>query len=240
MERNTGLLSARAFAKASSPHGYKSTGLSLCWSRYGEDSSARRLATRRGYRRRLRGRGRERRLDERPDGEVAEAIGPRDVHPPLLRLGGDRDLVFLVPDRHDVAGVELVQPPEDVARRDRLIVREQLDEAARKADVDVAVPVVPHVDEDRAAVLTDLDLGVVGLDQAGLLRGARVRGVQELAGGDVALVPGRPDVAVEGVIDMGQAAQLGEQRDRNVDGDLARLVAVLGADVDAEPADPLE
>src|ERR687895_204479 len=39
-----GLSSSRAFSRASSPHGYQSTGLSLCWSRYGEVSFASRLA----------------------------------------------------------------------------------------------------------------------------------------------------------------------------------------------------
>ena len=50
IERKIGLSSARAFAKASSPHGYQSTGLSLCWRRYGDVSRARRLAIRGGYR----------------------------------------------------------------------------------------------------------------------------------------------------------------------------------------------
>src|ERR1700682_2682889 len=43
IERKTGFSSALARAKASGPHGYQSTGLSLCWSRYGLRSPARRL-----------------------------------------------------------------------------------------------------------------------------------------------------------------------------------------------------
>src|SRR5687768_11245884 len=43
MERNSGRSSARAFANASSPHGYQSTGLWACWRRYGEVSWARRF-----------------------------------------------------------------------------------------------------------------------------------------------------------------------------------------------------
>ena len=35
MERKIGLSSALALAKASSPHGYQSTGLWACWSKYG-------------------------------------------------------------------------------------------------------------------------------------------------------------------------------------------------------------
>src|SRR5512147_453361 len=42
-ESRTGLSSARARAKASSPHGYQSTGLCACCSRYGLVSRARRL-----------------------------------------------------------------------------------------------------------------------------------------------------------------------------------------------------
>src|SRR6266511_5546835 len=41
--RRIGLSSARAFANASSPHGYQSTGLSACWRRYGLVSPARRF-----------------------------------------------------------------------------------------------------------------------------------------------------------------------------------------------------
>ena len=43
MERKMGLLSRRAFSKASSPQGYQSTGLCACCSRYGLFSCARRL-----------------------------------------------------------------------------------------------------------------------------------------------------------------------------------------------------
>ena len=39
----SGLPSSRAFANASSPHGYQSTGFSRCWWRYGLVSAARRL-----------------------------------------------------------------------------------------------------------------------------------------------------------------------------------------------------
>src|SRR5215211_9286499 len=39
-----GLSSVRAFSSASDPHGNQSTGLSLCWSRYGLVSFARRFA----------------------------------------------------------------------------------------------------------------------------------------------------------------------------------------------------
>src|SRR5262245_54079353 len=39
-----GLFSARARANASGPHGYQSTGLCACWSRYGDDSFASRFA----------------------------------------------------------------------------------------------------------------------------------------------------------------------------------------------------
>ncbi len=41
--RSSGLSSARARANASSPQGYQSTGLSACWSRYGDVSEARRF-----------------------------------------------------------------------------------------------------------------------------------------------------------------------------------------------------
>src|SRR6266404_6854538 len=44
METRIGLPSERALAKASSPHGYQSTGLWACWSRYGLVSRARRLS----------------------------------------------------------------------------------------------------------------------------------------------------------------------------------------------------
>src|SRR5262249_58371917 len=44
MERKTSLFSFFAFANASSPHGYQSTGLCACWSRYGLVSRARRLS----------------------------------------------------------------------------------------------------------------------------------------------------------------------------------------------------
>ena len=40
-----GLFSRRACANASSPHGYQSTGLFACWSRYGLVSPAKRLGT---------------------------------------------------------------------------------------------------------------------------------------------------------------------------------------------------
>src|SRR3954449_486689 len=43
MERKIGLSSARALASASWPHGYQSTGLCACCSRYGETSCARRF-----------------------------------------------------------------------------------------------------------------------------------------------------------------------------------------------------
>src|SRR4051794_34467339 len=43
IDKNTGLSSARAFANASSPHGYQSTGLCACWRRYGEVSFPRRF-----------------------------------------------------------------------------------------------------------------------------------------------------------------------------------------------------
>src|ERR1051325_3644176 len=43
LERKIGLSSARAFASASAPHGYQSTGLCACCCRYGETSCARRL-----------------------------------------------------------------------------------------------------------------------------------------------------------------------------------------------------
>src|SRR3954471_9049064 len=43
IERRIGVSSSRARARASSPHGYQSTGLSLCWSRYGEVSPESRL-----------------------------------------------------------------------------------------------------------------------------------------------------------------------------------------------------
>src|SRR4051812_8008156 len=43
MERKIGLSSARARANASSPHGYQSTGLCACWSRYGDFSAASRF-----------------------------------------------------------------------------------------------------------------------------------------------------------------------------------------------------
>src|SRR5437868_12423881 len=42
-ESRTALSSARARANASSPHGYQSTGLSLCWRRYGLVESASRF-----------------------------------------------------------------------------------------------------------------------------------------------------------------------------------------------------
>src|SRR5258705_3514066 len=45
MERKIGLSSLRARSNASAPHGYHSTGLSLCWRRYGECSAASRLGT---------------------------------------------------------------------------------------------------------------------------------------------------------------------------------------------------
>ncbi len=44
MERKMGFSSFLAFAKASSPHGYQSTGLWACWSRYGLFSRINRLA----------------------------------------------------------------------------------------------------------------------------------------------------------------------------------------------------
>jgi hypothetical protein len=44
MDRKTGFSSALAFSKASFPHGYQSTGLSLCWRRYGLFSFASRFA----------------------------------------------------------------------------------------------------------------------------------------------------------------------------------------------------
>src|SRR3954453_316497 len=43
IDTKIGLSSVRACASASSPHGYQSTGLSLCWRRYGEVSAARRF-----------------------------------------------------------------------------------------------------------------------------------------------------------------------------------------------------
>ena len=43
IERKTGFPSAFARAKASGPQGYQSTGLSLCWRRYGLFSRASRL-----------------------------------------------------------------------------------------------------------------------------------------------------------------------------------------------------
>src|SRR3954468_23624612 len=43
IESRIGLSSSRARASASSPHGYQSTGLSLCCSRYGDVSCARRF-----------------------------------------------------------------------------------------------------------------------------------------------------------------------------------------------------
>src|SRR6266853_4997185 len=43
MERKIGLFSLRAFSNASLPHGYQSTGLCACWSRYGLVSLASRL-----------------------------------------------------------------------------------------------------------------------------------------------------------------------------------------------------
>src|ERR1700761_1976171 len=43
MDTSSGRSSRRARCSASSPHGYQSTGLSLCCSRYGEVSCARRL-----------------------------------------------------------------------------------------------------------------------------------------------------------------------------------------------------
>src|SRR5438046_1319608 len=43
MESRIGRSSARARARASSPQGYQSTGLSACWRRYGLVSSARRF-----------------------------------------------------------------------------------------------------------------------------------------------------------------------------------------------------
>src|SRR6185436_1381713 len=180
MERKIGLSSARARASASGPQGYQSTGLSLCWRRYGDDSSARRLATSGGYRRLRAGGGARRGLAGGAHREIAEALEPGDAHPPLLRLGRDRDLVVLVADRDEVAGVELVEPPDDVSRRDRMVVRKDLDESAGHADVNVAVPVVADVDEDRVAVLAHFDRGVVVLDHAGLVRTALVRGVEQL------------------------------------------------------------
>src|SRR3954469_2103745 len=42
-ESSTGLSSSRARVKASSPHGYQSTGFEACWRRYGLVSSARRF-----------------------------------------------------------------------------------------------------------------------------------------------------------------------------------------------------
>src|SRR6516165_4494371 len=42
-ERNTGLSSRLAFSNASSPHGYQSTGLLACCSKYGLFSAARRF-----------------------------------------------------------------------------------------------------------------------------------------------------------------------------------------------------
>src|SRR4051795_2991984 len=44
-DRRIGLSSARAFVNASSPHWYQSTGLSLCWRRYGLVASARRFTS---------------------------------------------------------------------------------------------------------------------------------------------------------------------------------------------------
>src|SRR4051794_38888486 len=43
IDSRIGRSSSRARARAASPHGYHSTGLSLCWRRYGEVSPARRL-----------------------------------------------------------------------------------------------------------------------------------------------------------------------------------------------------
>src|SRR6266851_3260100 len=43
MERKIGLSSRRALSKASSPHGYQSTGLWACWSKYGLFSLIKRL-----------------------------------------------------------------------------------------------------------------------------------------------------------------------------------------------------
>src|SRR5436190_18825649 len=43
MLRRIGLLSWRALAKASAPHGYQSTGLCECWRRYCDFSRARRF-----------------------------------------------------------------------------------------------------------------------------------------------------------------------------------------------------
>src|SRR5437667_626472 len=45
MERRIGLSSSFARWRASGPHGYQSTGLSLCWRRYGLVCSARRFGT---------------------------------------------------------------------------------------------------------------------------------------------------------------------------------------------------
>ena len=68
-------------------------------------------------------------------------------------------------------------------------------------------------------------------------RTALVRGVEQLPGGDVALVPGGADVAVEGVVDVGQPRELGEQRDRNREVEGARLVALGFLDLDLESLD---
>lgn len=43
MLRKMGLSSFLALSNASAPHGYQSIGLSLCWSRYGEASIAKRF-----------------------------------------------------------------------------------------------------------------------------------------------------------------------------------------------------
>src|SRR6476469_174389 len=44
IDRKTSFFSYLAFSNASGPHGYQSTGLWACWSRYGLDSLASRLA----------------------------------------------------------------------------------------------------------------------------------------------------------------------------------------------------
>src|SRR6266566_6994252 len=101
------LSSSRARARASSPHGYQSTGLSACWRRYGLVSPARRFISllspsqapalrdgRQSRRHRVEGIGLAR-------GARPEPLGGGGLGPPVVRLAGRRahDLV----DQHDVA-----------------------------------------------------------------------------------------------------------------------------------------
>src|SRR4029453_930975 len=144
-DSSIGLSSARARANASSPHGYQSTGLWACWSRYGLVSLARRLV-----------------VTESPDalwsaGEGQRAHGGRDhsaIHPDPdrgARLGvlatneGQRDRVLQAVGArgtrdgadHRVAGDDLVPALRHRIARDH-----------EAAEVSIHVSAIADADHD--------------------------------------------------------------------------------------------